>query len=249
MSELLGIYAIWYREFKVFWREKSRVITSIINPLMWLVIFGGGLGASVSVGQVGYQQFIFPGILTMAIVMSSIFFGAYVVWDKKIDFLKEVLVAPLSRTTIFMGKILGGATDSLMQATILVLIGTLFGITYTVQSLLVTYLFLFLLTIAVVSIGLIIGSVMESPEGFGLITSFFVFPLTFLSGAFYPLNNLPQWLAIATKIDPVTYAVDGLRGAILGTSYNSLLFDFSLLSVFCVAMIVVGTIAFNRMKL
>jgi len=249
MGEMLGIYAIWYREFKVFWREKSRVITSIINPIMWLVIFGGGLGASVSVGQVGYQQFIFPGILTMAIVMSSIFFGAYVVWDKKIDFLKEVLVAPLSRTTIFTGKILGGATDSLMQATILVLIGTLFGITYTVQSLLVTYLFLFLLTIAVVSIGLIIGSVMESPEGFGLITSFFVFPLTFLSGAFYPLNNLPQWLAVATTIDPVTYAVDGLRGAILGTSYNSLLFDFSLLSVFCVVMIVIGTIAFNRMKL
>ena len=248
MSELSGLYAIWFREFRVFWREKSRVITSIINPIMWLVIFGGGLGASVSVGQVGYQQFLFPGILAMAIVMSSIFFGAYVVWDKKIDFLKEVLVAPISRTTIFMGKILGGATDSLIQVTILILIGTLLGITYTLQGLMIAYAFMFLLTVAVVSIGLIIGSLMESPEGFGLITSFVIFPLTFLSGAFYPLNNLPQWLAVATTIDPVTYAVDGLRGAILGTSYNSLLFDFSLLSVFCVVMIVIGTIAFNRMK-
>jgi len=249
MSELSGFYAIWYREFKVFWREKSRIISSIVSPLLWLTIFGGGLGARVSVGDVGYQAFIFPGVLAMSITMTSIFFGTYIVWDKKIDFMKSVLVAPMSRTTMFLGKVVGGATDALIQSTILVLLGILFGVSYTAQSLLTVYMLLFLITVATVSIGLIIGSFMESPEGFGLISSFLIFPMVFLSGAFYPLDNLPQWLTVATSIDPLTYGVDGLRGAIIGTSHNTLLFNLTILSAFCIAAIAAGTAAFNRMKL
>jgi len=185
----------------------------------------------------------------MSITMTSIFFGTYIVWDKKIDFMKSVLVAPMSRTTMFLGKVMGGATDALIQSAILIVIGVLFGITYTVQGMLVAYMFLFLITVATVSIGLIIGSVMESPEGFGLISSFLVFPMVFLSGAFYPLDNLPQWMTVATTLDPLTYGVDGLRGAIIGVSHNSMLFNLSILSAFCVAAIAVGTVAFNRMKL
>lgn len=249
MSELSGLCAVWYREFKVFWREKARIISSIASPILWLVIFGGGLGSQVSVGEVGYQKFIFPGILGMATVMTSIFFGTYIVWDKKIDFLKSVLVAPVSRTTIFVGKVFGGATNSLIQTTILILLGLFFGVTYTPQSILVIYTFLFLTTVSMVSIGLIIGSSMESPEGFGLISSFVIFPMLFLSGAFYPLDNLPQWLAVATRFDPLTYGVDGLRGAIIGTSHNTMFFNLSVLSVFCAVAIAAGTVAFNRMKL
>lgn len=111
MSELMGLYAIWYRELKVFFREKSRIIGSIIQPILWIVVFGAGLGASVSLEGINYQTYIFPGVLAMSAIFSSIFFGTYIVWDKKIDFLKEVLVAPVSRTTIFFGKVLGGCTD------------------------------------------------------------------------------------------------------------------------------------------
>ncbi len=112
-----GIYALWYREFKVFLKEKSRVVAAIFLPLFWFFIFGNGVGSIASV-QVNYQYFIFPGFLAMTIIFSSLFNGAYIVWDKKVDFLKEVLVTPLSRTTVFFGKVLGGMTDSLLQACI-----------------------------------------------------------------------------------------------------------------------------------
>ena len=116
MSELTGIYALWYREVKIFFREKSRVFSSILTPLMWLLLFGSGLGSAVSFGGVNYRTFIFPGILNMSVIFGSIFFGTYIIWDRRIDFLKEVMVAPVSRTSIFLGKALGGTTDVLLQA-------------------------------------------------------------------------------------------------------------------------------------
>lgn len=125
--ELNGVLAIWYREWKVFLREKSRIVASIANPILWLVVFGGGLGSSVSIPGVDYQAFIFPGILAQAVLFTSIFFGVYIVWDRKIDFLKEVLVAPISRTSIFVGKVIGGATDSVIQSLLLLLIGAALG--------------------------------------------------------------------------------------------------------------------------
>lgn len=254
-NETSGILAIWYREFKVFLREKSRVISSIITPVLWLVIFGGGLGANVSISGINYQSFIYPGILIQAVLFSSIFFGVYIVWDRKIDFLKEVLVAPISRTSIFVGKILGGATDALLQSLILLLIGLVLGeigvipgLHFTVFSFLASLMILFVGTTAFVSIGLIIGSQLESPEGFQLITGFLLFPLFFLSGALFPLNNLPSWLSPLTLLNPLTYAVDALRSVILGVSQFSLLFDLGVMSVFSVAIILVGTLAFEKMK-
>ena len=114
--EIGGIGAIWYREWKVFLREKSRIVAAAVNPILWLVVFGGGLGRNVSIPGAEYQAFIFPGILAQAVLFSSIFFGVYIVWDRKIDFLKEVLVAPISRTSVFIGKVVGGATDSVVQS-------------------------------------------------------------------------------------------------------------------------------------
>ena len=130
MSELKGIYALWYREFKVFLRERSRIISSIVNPILWLLIIGFGLGSAVSFSGIysgiEYQTFIFPGILIQTALFSAIFFGVYIVWDKKIDFLKEVLVAPMRRTSIFVGKIIGGSTDTIIQLMILIVIGFVF---------------------------------------------------------------------------------------------------------------------------
>ena len=255
MNELMGILAIWYREFKVFLREKSRIVASTINPILWLLVFGGGLGSSIRISGMNYQTFIFPGILAQVVIFTSIFFGVYIVWDRKIDFLKEVLVAPISRTSIFIGKVIGGATDSMIQVLILLVIGWVLGATgfipglhLTILSILVSMVILFITTTSLVSIGLIVGSQMESMEGFQLITSFLLFPLFFLSGALFPINNLPAWLEPLTLADPLTYSVDALRKVILGNSNFSLPLDLSIIILVMVLMILIGTFAFKRMK-
>ncbi len=253
-NELSGILAIWYRELKVFWREKSRLVGSIINPILWLLIFGGGLGSAIRMAGVNYQAFIFPGILVQAVLFSSIFFGVYIVWDRKIDFLKEVLIAPISRVSTFIGKVVGGATDSVIQSIILLTIGWFFGtfsvipgLHITLREAIMALFILFLTTVALVGLGLIIGSQMESPEGFQLISSFLLFPLFFLSGALFPINNLPSWLAPFTFADPVTYSVDALRGVLLGSSQFSLGFDLGIFVLFTILVMAVGTFAFERM--
>lgn len=210
----------------------------------------------VSFSGYDVQTYIYPGILIQTALFSSVFFGVYIVWDKKIDFMKEVLVAPMRRTSVFVGKILGGSTDTLFQILILFVIGfflTVGGVTpglrFTVLSILVSLAFLLIATVGLVSIGLIIGSQMESPEGFQLIMSFLVFPLFFLSGALFPITNLPAYLTPFIFVNPMTYAVDGIRSVMLGTSQFPLLLDFALISLFALVMILIGTYAFKKMKL
>jgi len=246
---LKGIYALWYREFKVFLNERSRVISAVFLPVFWYFIFGSGVGSITASGNIKYQHFIFPGFLAMTIIFSSLFNGAYIVWDKKIDFLKEVLIAPLSRTTIFVGKVAGGMTDALLQASILIVIGFFLGIPFTVGNVILSMIILFAFTIGLVSLGLIIGSFLESPESFGLVSSFVVYPLFLLSGALYPLDKLPQWMSVLTRVDPATYAVDGLRNVILKASTMSLAHDLFIVLLFDVSFIIIGTWAFRRMKL
>lgn len=256
MSDIRGIYALWYREYKVFLRERSRIVASVVNPVLWLVIIGGGLGSVLSFGGVNYVSFLFPGILVQAALFSAVFFGVYIVWDKKIDFLKEVLVSPLSRTSIFIGKILGGSTDTLLQLVILLVIGYVFsaagiisGITFTPLSVGITLLFLLITTAGLVSIGLIIGSQMESPEGFQLIGSFLIFPMFFLSGALFPIENLPAYLAPFVLLNPATYAVDGIRGALVGMHRFGLFTDLAIVTAFTLVMVLIGTYAFKKMRL
>jgi ABC-2 type transport system permease protein len=162
----------------------------------------------------------------------------------------------MRRTSLFVGKILGGSTDTLLQILILFVIGIAFtvggimpGLHFTVFSVAVSLAFLLVATMGLVSIGLILGSQMESPEGFQLIISFLIFPLFFLSGALFPITNLPAWLAPFIFVNPVTYAVDGIRGVLLGISQFSLLFDFALVSLFAIVMILIGTYAFKKMKI
>jgi len=248
MGELEGFYALWYRELKVFTREKSRIVSSLFTPLLWIVVFGGGLGSAVSLAGVNYQVFIFPGIIAMTILFSSVFFGLYIVWDKKIDFFKEVLVAPLSRTTIFAGKMVGGTIDALIQGCAMLVLGLVLGINYTILRVLFSFVFMFVLASALVSLGLIIGSNMESVEGFQLIVSFLVFPMFFFSGALFPLKNLPPYLLVFTMLDPGTYAVDGLRGLLLGSSQLPIALNLGVLAAFAVIMIGIGTWSFKRLK-
>ena len=245
---LKGIYAIWYREFKVFTRERTRVVSSVLMPLMWYFIFGAGMGGVANVGA-DYHHFIFPGFLVMMIIFSSLFNGAYIVWDKKIDFLKEVLIAPLSRTVIFFGKVVGCMTDALLQAFILLIVGIIIRIPFTPVSVLLSIVMLVALAVGLVSVGLIMGSFMESPEAYGIISSVVVYPMFLLSGALYPLDKLPMWLRILTRIDPASYAVDGLRDIILHISAMPYLTNLLIILAFDAVFILIGTWAFNRMKL
>ncbi len=247
MGELIGIYALWYRELKVFLRERSRIISSIVTPLLWIVVFGGGLGSAINIGGVGYQAYIFPGVIMLSVLFSSIFFGLYIVWDKKVDFFKEVMVAPLSRTTLFVGKMLGGCTDALIQGAILMAVGPLFGIVYTPLSILVLIAFILIVAASMSSLGLAVGAQMTSFEGFGLVSSFVVFPLFFLSGALYPLDNLPAWLQALTYVNPLTYVVDGMRGVLLGVNHFPLYMDFGIPLAFMLALIGAGTLSFMKM--
>jgi ABC-2 type transport system permease protein len=252
------LYAIWLREFKVFLREKSRLIASTFTPLLWLFVIGEGFGSTTDFfgtmdiavdPSIGYQQFIFPGIICMSVIFTSVFFGSYIIWDRKFDFLKSVMVAPVSRTTIFLGKAFGGMTTSLIQAAILLVVGFVIGIHYTPLSMVFIIIIILLLSFTLTSLGLTLGSHMESLEGFQLIVSFVVFPLYFLSGALFPLNNLPTWLSILTTLDPVTYGVGALREVMLGvTGMNSFALNISVLLLAAAALGTVGVLSFRRMK-
>jgi ABC-2 type transport system permease protein len=251
MRELSGLYALWLREFIVFTRERTRIASALFTPLLWLFIFGTALKTRVRVSgaeAVDYQLFIFPGILCMVILFTSLFFGVYIVWDRKIDFLKEVMVAPLRRTTIFLGKVLGGITDSVIESMVILGVGAYLGVSYTLSSLATAYVFIILLAVGMVSLGLIIGSFMESPEGFGMVVSFVAFPMFFLSGALYQLEDLPSWLTVLVYLDPMTYAVDGVRGALLGIGRFSTALDMAILLSYAAAMVLLGSYAFKRMK-
>jgi len=246
--ELLGTYAVWWREFKVFQREKSRVVSSLVSPLMWLFLFGYGVGASVSLGGVSYQDYIYPGILAMSVLFGSVFFGLYIVWDRKLDVLKAVLVAPVSRISIFFGKVLGGCTDVTIQVLMLFIFSFMFP-SINPWGLPLALLFLFITAIAMVSMGLAIGSFFESLEGFQVISTFLVFPLFFLSGALFPVDEkLPGWLQGMVRLDPLTYTVDGVRGALLGLNTFPLYADLGVIALFAVAMVLAGSAAFSRMK-
>ena len=247
-KELMGIYAVWWREFKVFQREKSRIVSSIVQPLMWLFLFGSGIGASISISDVNYRDYIYPGVLTMSVLFGSVFFGLYIVWDRKLDVLKAVLVAPVSRLSIFMGKVLGGCTDVILQVLILFCFSFLFpqvnpcGIPLALLLLLIT-------SIALVSMGLALGSMLESLEGFQVISSFLVFPLFFLSGALFPVDEkLPAWLQGLVKLNPLTYAVDGVRGALINVHIFPFYVDLTVITLFAAVMFLLGSVLFSRMK-
>ncbi|MCX8202655.1 MAG: ABC transporter permease [Candidatus Micrarchaeota archaeon] len=246
---LSGVYAIWLREIKVFIREKERVISSFVSPLLWLFIFGGGISGSIG-GESGYQEFIFPGILTMSILFSSIFFGVYIIWDRKLDFLKEVLVAPVSRSTVFFGKLLGGMTDAMIHGIILLLLGYIFIVQFPLISFLPAILIMLLITWSMVSLGLVIGANMSTQEGFGLVQNFVIWPLFFFSGALFDVSssNLPDFIKTISHLDPLTYGVDALRTVIIGEGAFPILLDISVLVVFGLVCSYIGIISFGRMQ-
>ncbi len=248
MVEFDAIYAIWLREAKVYIREKERVIASVISPLLWLFVFSTGIGGSVAGANGNYQAFVFPGILVMSILFTSFFYGLYIIWDKKLDFLKEVLVAPASRSSVFIGKAMGGVTDAMVQASVLLIVGAIFIMPVNLASLAYLIPVLLLTSFSTASLGLFIGANMTSQEGFALVSNFVMWPMFFFSGALFPLQNLSGVLRDISLIDPVTYAVDAIRVVLLGTGVFSLYYDVGVLLAFAAITSIIGVIAFGNLQ-
>ena len=246
--KLSGMYAIWQREMLTFFREKPRIVSAIINPLFWLVTFGVGLGATVDIAGINYEQYIFAGILVQTFLFTSIFYGAYLVWDRRIDLLKAVLVTPLSRSSIFVGKVLGGVTFSLIEAAIILVFGLAIGIDYSLYSIVLILATVIVAAAGLTAVGLAIGSLMTSPEGFQLITTFVIFPLFFLSGALYPLDNLPPYLTALAVGNPLTYIVDTLRSLLIGLQYFATTTNVLVMLTFAAVANIIGVLAFRRMR-
>lgn len=247
MSEIEGIYAVWLREAKIYIREKERLISSIISPLLWIFGFGAGLGSTVEIEGYNYQVFIYPGIMVMTVLFTSLFYGIYIIWDRKLDFLKEVLVAPVSRASVFAGKMLGGATDAMVQAVILLVIGIFLDIPFTPLIVIESVLMLLLISIGMVSIGLVIGANLKSPEGFNLVIGFVMWPMFFFSGALFPVSDLAPWLTAITYINPLTYGVDALRGIILNINQFPIYLDAGIMALFSAVMMGAGVLSFRKM--
>lgn len=250
MSEIEGIYAIWLREAKIYMREKERVISSIVSPLLWIFAFGAGMGSTVETVpgfKYSYQIFIYPGVIVMTVLFASLFYGVYIIWDRKLDFLKEVLVAPVSRASVFAGKVLGGATDAMIQVVFLLIIGLFIGAPLTPVIIIKAFLMLLLISIAMVSIGLVIGANLKSPEGFTLVINFVMWPMFFFSGALFPVRNLSGLLYAVTFINPLTYGVDAVRGIILGTYQFPIFLDVAVMLLFSLIAMSIGVLSFRRM--
>lgn len=247
MSETEGIYRIWLRELIRYYRDKGRIVSSLVQPILFLVIFGGGFGF-IRLGAVNYQTFLFPGIVAMALVTISISSGISVIWDREFGFLKEILVAPISRISIFIGKALGGSTTAMIQGMIIMSLSFVIGVPIGVEQFLVSLLLMMIISLGIVSLGLIIASLVETIENFGVIMNFIVFPIIFLSGGLFPISQAPEWLRIVSYFDPLTYGVEALRHVIIGTSFIPFHLSLIAISAFCVAAILIGAAAFNRQK-
>lgn len=245
-----AVYVLWLRDMKWFLRAKARIISTIVMPFFWLAIIGMGLGAVTSIpGGGSYIDFLAPGIVGMAILFSATMSGISVLWDKQFGFMKEILVAPVSRISIMLGKTFGGATTSIIQGLLLLFVAGLIGAKMPgMAGFLLVFLFMVVLALGFVSLGLAIASRIEDPVAFPVVMNFLIMPLFFTSGAIFPLSTAPGWLKSIAYINPVTYGVDGLRGAVLGVSEFPLGLDFAVLAIFSLAMILLGAYLFKRMK-
>lgn len=253
VRDMRGIYTLWLRDVIRLWRDRIRLIGSFVQPLLFLFILGGGLsprlGAikqGVQGGGLGYQSFLFPGIVGMSVLFTASFAGVAIVWDREVGFLKEVLVAPLSRTAVVIGKILGGATNSVVQGGMILVLYPFFHLSPSPGHLIAAFSVMLLIGLTQTAVGILLGVRMTSSQGFMVLMNFIILPLFFLSGALYPLDRLPHWLAFTSRLDPMTYGVDLLRNTLTGVHYYSVATDLATLILFLTAMSILSVHLFNK---
>src|SRR5438046_6847142 len=246
-----AIYVLWLRELRRYVRSRAQIVASLGQLLLYLVALGFGLGPVFQkAGQGSYVQFVAPGIISMTILFSSVFSGIGLLWDRQFGFLKETLVAPVPRLHVMLGKALGGATVAVIQGSIVFVVCLIAGFRpVNISSLPIAFLFMALIATMFTSLGTAIGSLLVDMQGFQLVMNFLVMPIFFLSGALFPLVNLPKSLAIVTSLDPMTYGVDGLRGALIGVSHFGMAADLAVICAVTVVFLGLGTYFFSRIQI
>ncbi|HEY3374777.1 MAG TPA: ABC transporter permease [Candidatus Aquicultor sp.] len=244
------IYILWLRQVKRYFRSRSRIVGALGQPLLFLFALGYGFGAIFQkAGQGNYIQFLVPGIIAMTILFTSMFNGIEVIWDKQFGFLKETLVAPVSRFNIMIGRTIGGATVGVFQGIFVLLVSFIAGFKVNgVPDVLIAIGFMLLLAIVFTALGTAIASVLEDMQGFQLIMNFLIQPLFFLSGALFPLAGLPAALVLITNINPLSYGVDAIRGALVNVSHFGLGVDFLVLGITALVFVVAGGLLFQRVQ-
>ena len=246
-----AIYVLWLRQLKRYFRSRSRVIGSIGQPLMFLLALGFGFGPMYQKSGGGsYIQFLAPGIIAMGILFSAVFSGMEIIWDRQFGFLKETLVAPVSRFYIILGRILGGATVALIQGVMVFVICVIVG--FRVENLFllpVALVFMFLIAVLCAAIGTAIASVLEDVQGFQLIMNFLIMPLFFFSNALFPLEGLPKALRLVIHLNPLSYGIDGLRGALTHGFLFGLGLDFLVLGVVTAILVGIGSYLFSLIQI
>jgi len=210
---LITIFTIWQREIIRYGRDKTRIVATFVQPLMFLAIFGTGLRQTLATGDFGldFLQFMYPGIIAMSVMGVAFFSTISTVWDREFGFLKEILVAPVRRSAIVLGKVFGAASLAAFQALILLGLSPLIGVKIQLLALPGLLFFMILIGLAIAALGLLIASLMKTTESFGLIMQILIFPMFFMSGAFFPLNSAPIWMRTLSGFNPLSYGVDALR--------------------------------------
>jgi len=245
-----AIYILWWRELKKYSRSRTQIVASLAQPLLYLLALGFGFGPVFQrAGGGSYLQFVAPGVIGMTVLFTSIFSGISLLWDRQFGFLKETLVAPVPRIHVMIGRTLGGATVAMLQGTLMVIACLIAGFRPTsVITVPLGMLFMLLIAIVFVALGVSIGSSLQDMQGFQLIMSFLVMPIFFLSGALFPLDHLPKTLTMLTSLDPLSYGVDGLRGALIGATQFGMMRDLLVLTVVAFATLCLGAWRFSEIE-
>ena len=215
-SDLRAVRIVWHRDMIRFWHDKPRIVASALQPMLYLFVFGTGMGAAMkSALPVDLRIFLFPGVMAMATLFTCFFSAGSLVWDREFGFMREMMVAPVRRGSIIVGKALGGATTGMFQAVTVLLVGALVGVPFSPRLVITLLAELAVLSFAITSIGVLVAVRIKSFQAFMALVQIIIMPMFFLSGALFPLRDLPAWLQLATQLDPLTYAVDPMRRHVL----------------------------------
>ena len=256
-----GAYTIWYRDIVRFKRDRVRMFSSLGMPIVYLFVFGSGLSPAMREmggGNIDFKQFMFPGVLTMTVLFTSVFSAVSIVWDREFGFLKEVMVAPVSRVAVALGKVAGGSTVSLFQGLIVLLLAPVLGVNLSISQIVSLIGLMVMLAVMMTSLGILIAARQKSMEGFHMMMNFVLLPMFFLSGAFFPLRGVPVWMYLLSKLDPVTYGVDPLRQVSLQAlvppdlmhtvSFNPVTYNVMMMASFSVLFLIPAVWLFGRQE-
>lgn len=245
------MYALWLRELKRYWRSKLRIATALVQPVLYLLVLGFGLAPVYrKAGEGNFLQFVAPGVISMTVLFSAVSSGVGLLWDRQLGFLREALVAPVPRFQIVTGRICGSATVALMQGLLVAIVCVVAGFRPVNMSLVPLGLgFLALIAILFAALGTTLGSSIKDMQGFTAVMNVLVLPVFLLSGTLFPLNNLPALLAFLTRVDPLTYGVDGMRSALIAQSQFSALLDGAVLGATATVLVGIGVWRFAKIEI